>query len=87
VANPTGNSRRGTADSRPVAPDPSQFQPQGGISIQAAHQRRTLGIRNLADTAPPLTNQYGASFHIGIDPVYADPRGRVFYGAIRYAFK
>ncbi|HKU87204.1 MAG TPA: TonB-dependent receptor [Casimicrobiaceae bacterium] len=46
----------------------------------------TLGVRNLLDRAPPLTNQAGA-FQIGFDPTYADPRGRMFYGAIRYAFK
>jgi hypothetical protein len=26
-------------------------------------------------------------FWVGFDPTYADPRGRTFYGAIRYAFK
>jgi len=46
-----------------------------------------LGIRNLMDTVPPVSNLYGESFHAGIDPVYADPRGRMFYGAIRYALK
>jgi hypothetical protein len=24
---------------------------------------------------------------VGVDPTYADPRGRMYYGAIRYAFK
>ena len=46
----------------------------------------TLGIRNLLDTPPPVSNQ-GNNFQVGIDPTYADPRGRIFYGAIRYAFK
>ena len=46
----------------------------------------TLGIRNGLDTAPPISNQ-GNNFQVGIDPTYADPRGRMFYGAIRYAFK
>ena len=45
----------------------------------------TLGIRNALNTAPPLSNQ-GNSFQVGIDPTYADPRGRMFYGAIRYKF-
>jgi hypothetical protein len=27
------------------------------------------------------------SFQVGIDPTYADPRGRKYYGAIRYAFR
>jgi iron complex outermembrane receptor protein len=46
----------------------------------------TLGVRNLLDTSPPLTNQDYA-FQVGFDPTYGDPRGRTFYGAIRYAFK
>ena len=46
----------------------------------------TLGVRNFLDRSPPLTNQSDA-FQVGYDPTYADPRGRTFYGAIRYAFK
>jgi iron complex outermembrane receptor protein len=46
----------------------------------------TLGVRNLLDVAPPLSNQ-GSTFQAGYDPTYADPRGRMFYGAIRYAFQ
>jgi iron complex outermembrane recepter protein len=45
----------------------------------------TLGIRNLSDTAPPVSNQM-ADFQAGYDPTYGDPRGRVFYAAIRHAF-
>jgi len=43
----------------------------------------TLGIRNVLDTPPPLTNKNSN----GTDPSYADPRGRMFYGALRYVFK
>jgi iron complex outermembrane receptor protein len=43
----------------------------------------TLGIRNVLDTTPPLTNANSN----GTDPSYADPRGRMFYGAFRYVFK
>ncbi len=46
----------------------------------------TLGIRNALDTPPPVSNQSNRG-QVGIDPSYADPRGRMFYGAIRYAFK
>lgn len=45
----------------------------------------TLGVRNAMDTAPPLSNQRG-TFQVGLDPSYADPRGRMFYAAVRYAF-
>jgi iron complex outermembrane receptor protein len=46
----------------------------------------TLGIRNILDTSPPISNQQ-LNFQAGIDPSYGDPRGRMFYGAIRYVFK
>jgi iron complex outermembrane receptor protein len=49
----------------------------------------TLGIRNLMNTPPPVSNQGSLSgdFQTGIDPTYADPRGRMYYAAVRYAFK
>jgi iron complex outermembrane recepter protein len=46
----------------------------------------TAGIRNLMDAAPPQSNQFGA-FQVNYDPSYANPLGRTFYGAIRYAFQ
>jgi iron complex outermembrane receptor protein len=50
-----------------------------------------LGIRNALNTPPPISNQFGGNndfnAQVGIDPTYADPRGRMYYGAIRYAFK
>jgi iron complex outermembrane receptor protein len=46
----------------------------------------SFGIRNLFDTAPPVSNQTNA-FQRGIDPSYADPRGRMYYVALRYAFR
>jgi iron complex outermembrane receptor protein len=45
-----------------------------------------LGVQNLFDRAPPATNQ-AATFQVGIDPSYADPRGRTYYVAIRCAFR
>lgn len=51
-----------------------------------ANTTLTLGVRNLLDTSPPLTNQQD-QFLVGFDPTYADPRGRTFYVAVRYAFK
>jgi iron complex outermembrane receptor protein len=42
-----------------------------------------VGIKNLMDRAPPFTNAAPA----GWDPTYADPRGRVFYAQLTYAFK
>ncbi|MEO8135755.1 MAG: TonB-dependent receptor [Betaproteobacteria bacterium] len=45
-----------------------------------------MGVRNVLATSPPVSNQAN-TFQVGIDPGYADPRGRMFYGAVRYAFK
>ena len=45
----------------------------------------TLGVRNALDQAPPLSNQ-GDGFQVGLDPSYADARGRMFYLALSYAF-
>jgi len=44
-----------------------------------------FGIRNLLDRAPPFTNLQ--RLPVGFDPLYADPRGRMFYGRLAYAFK
>ena len=45
-----------------------------------------VGIKNLMDRAPPFSNQ-PFSFQVGYDPIYADPRGRMFYGRLTFAFK
>ena len=45
-----------------------------------------LGVRNLFDTPPPVSNQ-SVGEQTGIDPTYADPRGRMYYVAVRYAVK
>jgi iron complex outermembrane receptor protein len=37
----------------------------------------TIGVRNLLDTDPPVTNQT-AHFQLGYDPLYADPLGRTW---------
>jgi iron complex outermembrane recepter protein len=46
----------------------------------------TLGVKNLFDTDPPVTNQHYA-FQVGFDPSYYDPRARFVYGSVKYAFK
>jgi iron complex outermembrane receptor protein len=46
----------------------------------------TLGVKNLFDTNPPVTNQQN-TFQLGFDPSYYDPRARFVYGSVRYAFK
>jgi iron complex outermembrane recepter protein len=46
----------------------------------------SLGIRNLLDASPPVSNQ-AQDLQVGIDPTYADSRGRTYYIAIRYAIK
>jgi iron complex outermembrane receptor protein len=44
------------------------------------------GVLNLADTAPPYSNQ-AYYFLAGYDPTYTDPRGRSAYVSVNYAFK
>jgi iron complex outermembrane recepter protein len=44
------------------------------------------GIKNLADTPPPFSNQ-AYFFLSGYDPSYTDPRGRLLYASVRYAFR
>jgi len=46
----------------------------------------TLGVKNLFDTNPPLTNS-NLTFQSCYDPSYYDPRGRFLYGRVTYAFK
>jgi iron complex outermembrane receptor protein len=50
------------------------------------HITLALGVRNLFDTPPPISNQSG-DMQSGIDPTYADPRGRMYYVAVRYAVR
>ncbi len=47
--------------------------------------RVALGVKNVFNRAPPVSNQTG-SFQIGYDPTYADPRGRGYYLRIGYAW-
>lgn len=45
----------------------------------------TVGVRNVFDRDPPTSDQ-GTSFQVGYDPLYADPRGRTYRVALRYAY-
>ena len=45
-----------------------------------------LGVKNLFNRNPPLTNQQ-YTFQSGYDPSYYDARARFVYGAVTYAFK
>jgi iron complex outermembrane receptor protein len=44
-----------------------------------------FGIKNLFDRAPPFSNQ-GDQGAVMYDPRYADPRGRMFYAKLTFAF-
>ena len=46
----------------------------------------SLGVKNLFDRNPPLTNQ-NLTFQAGYDPNYYDARARVLYTTIRYMFR
>jgi iron complex outermembrane receptor protein len=45
----------------------------------------TVGVKNLADRAPPYTN-YAKLFQTGYDPRYYDPTGRTYYARGTYSF-
>jgi len=45
----------------------------------------TLGVKNLFDEDPPLTNQQ-YTFQAGYDPSYYDARARFIYGALNWKF-
>ena len=44
------------------------------------------GIKNLLDTAPPVSNQV-LSFLAGYDPSYTDPRGRTFFASLNCSLR
>ncbi|MBS0320436.1 MAG: TonB-dependent receptor, partial [Proteobacteria bacterium] len=46
----------------------------------------TLGVKNLFDTNPPVSNVQG-TFVYGFDASYYDPRARFVWGSVKYAFK
>jgi len=46
----------------------------------------TLGVKNLFDTNPPVSNQ-SKVFIVGFDPSYYDPRARFVYASVNYKFK
>ena len=43
------------------------------------------GILNLANTAPPFSNQ-AYYFLAGFDPTHTDPRGRSYSASVQYSF-
>ena len=48
--------------------------------------RLTLGVKNLFDRNPPVSNQI-TSFISGFDPSYYDPRARFVYASVTYKFR
>ncbi len=46
----------------------------------------TLGVKNVFDTNPPLTNQ-PTTFQVGFDPSYYDARARFVYASIKYELR
>ena len=46
----------------------------------------SLGVQNLFDKDPPVTNQQ-TTFQVGYDPTYYDARARFVYGSVAYTFK
>ncbi|MGQ3054575.1 MAG: TonB-dependent receptor [Roseateles sp.] len=48
--------------------------------------RLRAGVLNIADTAPPFTNQ-SRYFQVTWDPTYGDPRGRSYFASLSYQFR
>ena len=46
----------------------------------------TLGIKNLLDRNPPISNQ-NQYFQVGYDPAVGDPHGRAYYARLTYTYK
>jgi iron complex outermembrane recepter protein len=77
-----------------VADVPSIPRTVGSLSlwdIQGSYSgfknlKLTLGVKNLFDRNPPVTNE-GFTFQAGFDPSYYDPRARFVYGSVNYKFK
>lgn len=63
----------------------SVWDVQGRYSASKATSL-AIGVRNLLDRAPPLSNQT-VSFTVGMDPSYGDPRGRMVYATLHHAFR
>jgi iron complex outermembrane recepter protein len=63
----------------------SIFDASGSYKVSSAFTVRA-GIKNLLNTAPPVSNQV-YSFLAGYDPNYTDPRGRLFYASAAYSVK
>ncbi|MDN3920101.1 TonB-dependent receptor [Roseateles violae] len=57
----------------------------GSYAVNKAFKLRA-GIKNLLDTAPPVSNQV-YSFLAGYDPSYTDPKGRLYFVSASYSFK
>lgn len=57
----------------------------GSYEISKALRLRG-GVKNLLDTAPPVSNQV-LSFLAGYDPSYTDPRGRTFFASVNYSWR
>jgi iron complex outermembrane receptor protein len=58
------------------------------LQVQYTGFRRAtivVGVKNLLDCDPPFA-QWNPGLAAGYDPTYADPRGRVFYTRLSYAF-
>jgi iron complex outermembrane recepter protein len=45
----------------------------------------TLGVKNVFDINPPVSNQQ-TTFQVGFDPSYYDPRARFVYASVKYSF-
>ena len=56
-----------------------------GVYSGFKNLKLTLGVKNMFNTPPPLSNS-NLTFQAGYDPTYYDARGAFVYGSINYTF-
>jgi iron complex outermembrane recepter protein len=90
----TDNFQKGTYDEAPSATNGTVQRRIGDYDIWNVsafykgfvNWTLSAGIKNLFDRNPPFSIQLGTN-SIGYDPTYTDPRGRLFWAGVKYAFK
>ncbi|MDQ6684912.1 MAG: TonB-dependent receptor [Pseudomonadota bacterium] len=84
--------RSGYVDARPgVDGEPRRVAPYRVWDWQIAYGaeaglRLAIGVKNVFNSDPPFSNQR-ATFQLGYDPNYADPRGRAWYVRLAYRWR
>ncbi len=55
-------------------------------ATRAKSLKITLGVKNLLDRNPPISDQ-AQYFQVGYDPTVGDPHGRTYYARLTYTYR